>query len=275
MPTMARAIGYPARQREVLASIMSMPPVGYALIPAVAAVIGALIAITTRPSPAAISLFQHLAAGVVFAAAAGELLPEVMKEPSLTPILIGGCTGILFCYLVKALDSYYAESASFILTVMVDTLIDGLIIGLGFVAGSQQGLLLTAALGLEVLFLGLALTSELALTMSSAAILLLSVAIGAMLPLGTWLGLQAAALPPEVITAGYAFGLMALLYLVTEELLVEAHQVPDTPGTTVWFFIGFLSVVAVEHHLRFAETARLEQPAAPALPPALEQPENP
>ena len=39
-----------------------------------------------------------------------------------------------------------------------------------------------------------------------------------------------------------AAGLAALLYLVTEELLVEAHEVPEveTPLVTAMFFVGFL-----------------------------------
>jgi len=32
---------------------------------------------------------------------------------------------------------------------------------------------------------------------------------------------------------------MALLYLVTEELLVEAHERPDGPPVSAVFFVGF------------------------------------
>ena len=37
-----------------------------------------------------------------------------------------------------------------------------------------------------------------------------------------------------------AFGAAALLYLVTEELLVEAHETRDTTAATAMFFAGFL-----------------------------------
>ena len=37
-----------------------------------------------------------------------------------------------------------------------------------------------------------------------------------------------------------AFALAALLYLVTEELLAEAHETPDVPLVTALFFVGFL-----------------------------------
>ena len=224
----------------------------YTFIPMLAAILGAVIAVYTAPSPRAMSAFQHLAAGVVFAAAAGELLPELLEQSSSLPILIGGAAGILMTFGIKAIEGYYGEASSFIVAVAFDTLIDGFIIGLGFVAGAAQGLLLTFALSLEVLFLGLALTSSLSRLYSGAGIIAISAVIGAMLPIGATLGFAAAGLPPAVITAGYAFGLIALLYLVTEELLVEAHAHPqnDSPLVTALFFIGFLGVVLLEHHIR-------------------------
>jgi len=37
-----------------------------------------------------------------------------------------------------------------------------------------------------------------------------------------------------------SFGLAALLFLVTEELLTEAHEGPESPWLTSSFFLGFL-----------------------------------
>jgi zinc transporter, ZIP family len=49
------------------------------------------------------------------------------------------------------------------------------------------------------------------------------------------------------MVAGFlSFGLMALLYLVTEELLVEAHEKPDTPLISSMFFVGFLALLTLE-----------------------------
>jgi ZIP family zinc transporter len=55
-----------------------------------------------------------------------------------------------------------------------------------------------------------------------------------------------ATLSPVVIAGFLSFGLMALLYLVTEELLVEAHEKPDSPLISAFFFIGFLALLALE-----------------------------
>jgi ZIP family zinc transporter len=44
----------------------------------------------------------------------------------------------------------------------------------------------------------------------------------------------------SVISAILAFGVAALLYLVTDELLIEAHVVEEKPSSTLWLFAGFL-----------------------------------
>jgi ZIP family zinc transporter len=38
-----------------------------------------------------------------------------------------------------------------------------------------------------------------------------------------------------------------LLYLVVEELLVQAHKMPETKTATVLFFIGFFCVIFMEN----------------------------
>ena len=43
-----------------------------------------------------------------------------------------------------------------------------------------------------------------------------------------------------------SFGLAALLYLVTEELLVEAHEVKETHPATAMFFVGFLTLIVID-----------------------------
>ena len=42
-----------------------------------------------------------------------------------------------------------------------------------------------------------------------------------------------------------SFGLAALLYLVTEELLREAHEERETTLATAMFFVGFLAFLVV------------------------------
>lgn len=72
-----------------------MHAVAFTLIPVAAVLIGSLFALSHRPSDALASAMQHLAAVVVFAAAAAEILPKVLHEGSPIATLTGGSFGII------------------------------------------------------------------------------------------------------------------------------------------------------------------------------------
>ena len=217
-----------------------MPVWMYTLIPAVAVMLGAAVAVWRRPSPAFGSAIQHFAAGVVFAAAAGELLPDIKHRQSAWAVILGGAVGIVLMLLIKHLGETSKGTLGLVVMVAIDIFIDGLVLGIGFAAGAKQGFLLTVALTIEVLFLGLSLTGELSETIRKPAKVLAVVAgLAVLLPIGAAIGIPVSHLPNFWIAAFFSFGLVALLYLVTEELLVEAHAGPEKPWVTSLFMLAF------------------------------------
>lgn len=219
----------------------------YTLVPAAAIVAGAAVAVWRRPTPVVAAAIQHLAAGVVFAAAAAELLPDIKHRQSVWAVIIGGAAGILLMLLIKRVGENSKGTLGLVVMVAVDIFIDGLVLGTGFAAGPKQGLLLTVALTIEVLFLGLSLTNELSETIRAPAKVIGIVAVLAvLLPIGAMVGIPVSQLPNFWIAAFFSFGLVALLYLVTEELLVEAHAIPERPWVTSMFFVGFLAILLLD-----------------------------
>lgn len=219
----------------------------YTLFPAAATVIGAAIALYRRPGDAAMRIIHHFTAGIVFAAAATEILPD-LKQQSLWAVLLGGAAGVLMMLLVRRLGERAQGPVGFVTTVGVDIFIDGLVLGIAFAAGAKAGLLLTLALTLEVLFLGLSIVGDLRDFFGQRIKAILAIGgLALLLPLGGMLGAPIAMLGAFWLTAFLAFGLIALLYLVTEELLVEAHEGgKDTPLATAMFFVGFLLLLLLE-----------------------------
>lgn len=228
----------------------TMPNLLYSLIPVVAVLIGAVFAAWRQPGPKLVSAVQHLAAGVVFAAAAAEILPQVKHGASVWATFIGGTLGVVVMLSIKSLEGRWKGPVGMVSAIGIDIFIDGLVLGLAFLAGEKAGVLLTIALTLEVLFLGLTVTAELGETIRSRGrIVAITVGLALLLPLGTIAATPVALLSVPVITAFLAFGLVALLYLVTEELLVEAHEQPDSPLITAMFFVGFLALLLIEEVL--------------------------
>ena len=219
----------------------------YTLIPAAAAVVGAAVAVNLRPGPVLVSAIQHFAAGVVFAAAAGEILPDLKHAGSPWAMLAGGALGVAAMLLVRILEKRVKGPAGLMSVTGIDILVDGLVLGIAFAAGAKAGILLTVALTIEVLFLGLTVANELGEGgASKGKVVGLTAALVLLLPLGALLGGPVGSLPAAVQAGFLSFGLIALLYLVTEELLVEAHETEDRPWVTAMFFAGFLLLLLLD-----------------------------
>ncbi len=221
----------------------------FAFIPVASALAGACIAVLRPPSPAFRSLIQHLAAGVVFSVVAVELLPDITRQHgAYTAVAIGFLLGVSAMLALSEFAHRLEKNGDerpvgILVGVGIDVFLDGFLISISFfAAGNKEGVLLTLALALEMLSLGLAVATALGKhnpdrrrVLRSTGLLFLLLVVGA--------GLGALLLPlmtDSLLEVVLSFGLAALLYLVTEELLVEAHKEPETPLATGMFFCGFL-----------------------------------
>lgn len=252
--------------------------VALSVLPVGTAVVGAVVATLWPPGPRIRSGIQHFAGGVVFSVVAVELLPDVVRLHRPVSVVSGFALGIAVMLGIRkwteraaarsealrpgdasrpsgresvsvpTVPERVAQAATgaaprgMLVATGIDIALDGVLLGVAFAAGATEGLLLTLALSVEVLSLGLAIASSLVdrgvarlrsiLTVVGLAALLIPGAIA-----GDTVLHNASA---GIMTGVLAFGCAALLFLVTEELLVEAHEVPETAGTTAMFFAGFL-----------------------------------
>ncbi len=238
--------------------------------PVLASVLGALLAVFRPPSARVVSAIQHFAAGVATAALVGEIMPELRREGHLGWTVVGFVAGAL---LVLGLGAYgrrteaaaeaqasggishgirsdlmkraaVALPVGMLAAMAVDLLLDGILIGLGVRLGQAQGVILTIALTLEILFLGLSVVSEVTEAgASKTRAVLITVALGLVTAVGAIGGAALlGGVSESVMSAVLAFGAAALLYLVVEELLVEAHEEKETVWLGAMFFLGFLVI---------------------------------
>ena len=131
-----------------------------------------------------------------------------------------------------------------LLATFIDVATDGFIIGAGFAAGGETGTILALGLSVELLFLGLALASE---ATAGWRIIAISGALGSTVLIFSLIGnLLLSGASHAVIGGSLAFSAAALLYLVTEELLMEAHEVEEKPISTLVMFSGFLAFWSIQ-----------------------------
>jgi ZIP family zinc transporter len=216
----------------------------FTLIPVAAIVVGGCAAALRPHGKPLASGFDHFAAGVVFSAVAVELLPKLHEVDRLVPMTLGFVAGVLA---MMASKRWFAAAGALVPTA-VDLFIDGLLIAIGLAAGSLGGTVLLAGLTIEALSLGLSSTPALMRRGASSARAIATMGgLGLLILLGATAGYAAVGAAPPVLAAILGFGVSALLYLVTEELLVEAHDTADTPLVTATFFVCFLIPIVLAH----------------------------
>ncbi|MFZ4654819.1 MAG: ZIP family metal transporter [Methylococcaceae bacterium] len=226
---------------------------GYAALPFGAALLGSLIAAFKTLGPKGRSHLQHLAAGIIFSVVSVEILPDVIHRQHPLLLTIGFCAGVGFMLWLETLSGDHAPTENkavrrkklpltLLAGVSIDVFLDGLLIAMTFHNLSDAGRLLAFALSVELLSVGLTLTQTIRQTdLKWMAILSLNTLVFSMLLLGAVLGIIVLPLLPDpAVDLILSFGLAALLFLVTEELLVESHREVDTHVSTVLFFLGFL-----------------------------------
>lgn len=250
----------------------------YAAVPVVFTVIGAGVGVLWKGAARLRTHVLHLAAGVVFAVVAVELLPEIQRRALVTDVVIGFAAGIITMLLVdKLLDRIRGDAddddghaaprlvsgeasvaaratprvaglpVSMLAAIAIDFLLDGFLLGVGFAAGARIGILLALAEAAEQLSVGMALTGELQRSgMASARILFVVTALGCLVFVSAVAGATVlSGLRPGAMEMVLSFGAAALLYLVTNELLREAHEERESAAGTAMFFVGFLAFLVI------------------------------
>lgn len=222
----------------------------YALLPVAAIIATGIVTALHPPGPSLRSYLQHFAAGVLFSVISVEFLPDMIRERQPVPVILGFALGLSVMLGIRSSKKRFMQTeegrserlANLIAAVGGYLLIVGLLIGIGFGAGKVEGKLLALALTIEIFYLGVTTASALSqagikrsgviLTLLLLSpLILIGGAAGAILLLG---------LLSLAIDIVLSFGLAALLFLATEELLLEAHNEPEMPLATATFFAGFL-----------------------------------
>lgn len=218
--------------------------------PAAVMLLGGVLTTFWHPAKHLISLVQHLAAGIILAALVIEVFPEMQAfHIDQRALMLSFSIGVLFMFLIKLLGEHLESGASsqaaqtkfnygLIVTVFIDAALDGVTIGAGFAAGDKVGFALALGLSVEMLFLAMSLLSD---TIKGARVLVLSGALSLTLLVCAVTGYYALSSSSHTaIAIALAFSAAALLYLVTEELLIEAHLQEEKSYSMLVLFAGFI-----------------------------------
>ena len=216
-------------------------------------VLGGLLGSRLRPGKRFRAVVAHLVGGLVLGIAAADLMPAASDSGHPLALAIGFCLGFSLLLVINAVledpDDNSVQSRPrpmllLMLPFLIDSLIDGLVVGISSKAAEQQWVIPVAValeMGLATLGLGTLLGRGAGRWRSrmSGVLMAVTYVIGLSVSLVITNGLQGPAL-----TGTLAFGTAALIYLVVEEVMKEAHArgEDDSGVVNVAFFIGLLCI---------------------------------
>lgn len=218
--------------------------VGYAAIGGLSVAAGAVLAVRRELTERSRSLVQHAAAGTVLAGLVVDVLAKLLARPQqLTFTAVGMAVGLAGMLAIRALlpENGAGAPGSLIVTVAVDIVVDGVLIGLSAALGTGTGLLFAVALAPEMGLLGLTAAGVLSDRWPARRTVATAAGIGAAITGAGGLGWAIADTGSvSTITAVLGVGASVIIYLIMEELLREAHETDTGPVEVAVLFGCFL-----------------------------------
>ena len=215
--------------------------------------LGGILGSRFRPGLRLRGLIAHLVGGLVFGMAAADLMPAASSDNHPFELVIGFCLGFSLLIVVNAVLGDPQEISErnktrpiilLLIPFLVDSLIDGLVVGISPDFG-QVGWVVPIAVALEM---GLA-SLGLATLLRRGGGRLQSTLGGGLMAMTYLVGLISSTVLAKYLTGPYltgllAFGTAALIYLVVEEVMKEAHAIgeDDSSWVNLAFFLGILIV---------------------------------
>lgn len=223
------------------------------ILPALTLMGGGALGSRFHPGHRLRGMIAHLVGGLVLGTAAADLMPAASRSGHPLALALGFCLGFSLLLVINAVlkepelpsaEERARPLAILLLPFLVDSLIDGLVVGISSEATSNGWIIPIAValeMGLAALGVGTLLGRGAGRWRSSLAGVLMGLTYLLGLGVSQWLGdwLRGAAL-----TGLLAFGTAALIYLVVEEVMKEAHAdgEDDSGVVNLAFFIGLLVV---------------------------------
>ncbi|MDA8368991.1 MAG: ZIP family metal transporter [Nocardiopsaceae bacterium] len=231
-----------------------------ALVPAAANMLGGLLAEAVSLSARIFSAALHLAGGIVIAVVGVELMPRALQaDPAWLPMVTFAVGGGLFLGMdalsgfvrVRASSDADKGSVGIYLGVVLDLFSDGVMIGTGSVINPGLGLLL--ALGQAPADLPEGFAAQAAFRRAGVRLRWrVPAGLGFVVPilLGAALGYLALRDAPDAVTLSVlAFTGGALLSVVVEEMIPEAHEAKRSRLDSFYLTLGFVVFAAAATYL--------------------------
>lgn len=248
-----------------------MESIVYSFLAGTSTVVGALLVMMFgMPGKKFLAGILGFAGGIMLSISFFDLMPEALEFSTMATVIFSFLLGAGLMYLLDffiphahissgegveveqtGVTSYDAAPRSQLLRIgyliffgiALHNLPEGLAIGAGIEASPELGLYIAIAIGLHNIPEGIAVAGPLRFGgLSFAKVIFLTMLAGFMAPVGAALGLLVFSISPVFVGGGLAFAAGAMVYIVNDELIPQAHNLDShiaIGGLIAGLLIGF------------------------------------
>lgn len=220
------------------------------LVSLIGTIIGASIGVLFKnPSKRLLGILLGFSGGLMLSIVVFDLIPEAVEKWNLEGTVFFAVIGIIFVIILdnflKVDDSKFSshKKVAFMtaLGLMLHNFPEGVIMGVGFLAGKTLGLKMSIIIAIHDIPEGMAVAAPLMVSRVKVSKIMLYVTITALpTALGAWIGIFAGSMSANTLGACLALASGIMLYVVCGELLPESSKLWDGLSRTIGVLCGVL-----------------------------------
>lgn len=217
--------------------------------------IGALIGVSIKnPSKKFLGFIFSFAAGLMLMVSAFELIPEAIEVSNMKSFLVFFSIGILTILIINYFSAYYTKDNNIkialliSLGIMLHNFPEGLIMGVGFMAGGNLGLKMSILIAIHDIPEGISVAAPLKYSkVSSTRIMIYAFLTALPALIGSLVGIFLGSISDLAIGASLSIAAGIMLYVTLFEMIPKSREICGikvcTFGLTIGSIIGICIIV--------------------------------
>lgn len=221
---------------------------------------GLITYLLKKPGDRLLSSILGFSAGIMLVVVFLELLPEAFEIGSYLHGVIGLLLGIVILYL---LDAYFPHKHHYSdecragrfkkmgvllgIGIALHNIPEGLAIGAGYVSDDMLGLGLAVMIAIQNVPEGIAMATALCIGgLRNASIVMATALAGVPMGIGALVGALVGSISAPFLTLSLGFAAGAMLYIICDELIPDAHNLSRGHSATMGIVVGVVIGIMLE-----------------------------
>lgn len=211
-------------------------------------IVGAFLSISVKkPSRALLGKTLGFSAGIMITMTFCELIPEAIKIQGINNFMIFFSIGILVILIISYISTFCNKNNSVRMAMMValgfmlHNFPEGLIMGIGFMAGNGLGIKMSILIAMHDIPEGIAIAAPLLYSnVKKKKVMLYVLATTMPALIGAILGMAIGAISPFIMGSSLSLAAGIMSYVVLFEIIPESREIVGVKSSSVYLVLGAL-----------------------------------